>query len=342
MKILITGIAGFIGYHLAIKCLEEKYEVIGIDNLNNYYDVTLKEKRIEELYKKSLSLNSKFNFNIKNIENYEKIEKIYKNFEPNCVVHLAAQAGVRYSLENPLAYINTNLLGFGNIIELSKKYKVDNFLYASSSSVYGGNENMPYKESSQVGHPVSLYAATKRSNELIAHTYSNLYSLPCTGLRFFTVYGPWGRPDMAYFSFTKAILKNEPIKVFNKGEMLRDFTYIDDVIEILYRLINKPAVAEKNFNKKEPDPSVSWAPHKVLNIGNSNPQYLMEYISAIEESLNIKANKVYLPMQPGDVKATFSDSTSLKKWIGFHPQTPIKLGIKKFVEWYLRYYDIDL
>ena len=342
MKILITGIAGFIGYHLAIKCLEEKYEVIGIDNLNNYYDVNLKEKRIDELYKKSLSLNSKFKYYVNNIEDYEKIEKIYKSFEPNCVIHLAAQAGVRYSLENPLAYINTNLLGFGNIIELSKKYKVDNFLYASSSSVYGGNENMPYKESSQVGHPVSLYAATKRSNELIAHTYSNLYSLPCTGLRFFTVYGPWGRPDMAYFSFTKAILKNEPIKVFNKGEMLRDFTYIDDVIEILYRLINKPAVAEKNFNKKEPDPSVSWAPHKVLNIGNSNPQYLMEYISAIEESLNIKANKVYLPMQPGDVKATFSDSTSLKKWIGFHPQTPIKLGIKKFVEWYLSYYDIDL
>jgi len=342
MKILITGIAGFIGYHLAIKCLEEKYEVIGIDNLNNYYDVNLKEKRIEEIYKKSLTLDSKFNFNIMHIEDYEKIEKIFKKFEPNCVVHLAAQAGVRYSLENPLAYINTNLLGFGNVIELSKKYKVNNFLYASSSSVYGGNENMPYKESSQVGHPVSLYAATKRSNELIAHTYSNLYSLPCTGLRFFTVYGPWGRPDMAYFSFTKAILKNEPIKVFNKGEMLRDFTYIDDVIEILHRLIKKPAVAEKTFNKKEPDPSVSWAPHRILNIGNSNPQYLMEYISAIEEALSIEANKVYLPMQPGDVKATFSDSTSLKKWTGFHPQTPIKLGIKKFVEWYLNYYDIDL
>ena len=342
MKILITGIAGFIGYHLAIKCLEEKYEVIGIDNLNNYYDVNLKEKRIEEIYKKSLTLDSKFNFNVMHIEDYEKIEKIFKKFEPNCVIHLAAQAGVRYSLENPLAYINTNLLGFGNIIELSKKYKVANFLYASSSSVYGGNENMPYKESSQVGHPVSLYAATKRSNELIAHTYSNLYSLPCTGLRFFTVYGPWGRPDMAYFSFTKAILKNEPIKVFNKGEMLRDFTYIDDVIEILHRLIKKPAVAEKTFNKKEPDPSVSWAPHRILNIGNSNPQYLMEYISAIEEALSIEANKVYLPMQPGDVKATFSDSTSLKKWTGFHPQTPIKLGIKKFVEWYLNYYDIDL
>ncbi len=203
-------------------------------------------------------------------------------------------------------------------------------------------KNMPYKESSQVGHPVSLYAATKRSNELIAHTYSNLYSLPCTGLRFFTVYGPWGRPDMAYFSFTKAILKNEPIKVFNKGEMLRDFTYIDDVIEILHRLIKKPAVAEKSFNKKEPDPSVSWAPHKVFNVGNSNPKPLMEYISAIEESLKISAKKVLLPMQLGDVKATYSDNTSLKKWINFQPETSIKYGIKKFVDWYIKFYNIDL
>ena len=342
MKILITGVAGFIGYHLALRCLEEKYEVIGIDNLNNYYDVNLKEKRIEDLSQKSLILNSKFNFYINNIEHYEKIEKIYKKFQPNCVIHLAAQAGVRYSLENPLAYINTNLLGFGNIIDLSKKYKVDNFLYASSSSVYGGNENMPYKESSQVGHPVSLYAATKRSNELIAHTYSNLYSLPCTGIRFFTVYGPWGRPDMAYFLFTKAIINNEPIKVFNKGEMLRDFTYIDDVIEILYRLINKPAVAEKNFNKKEPDPSVSWAPHKVFNVGNSNPQPLIEYISAIEEALKMSSKKVLLPMQLGDVKATYSDNTSLKKWINFQPETSIKYGIKKFVDWYIEFYKSDL
>ena len=338
MKILITGIAGFIGYHLAIKCLEEKYEVLGIDNLNNYYDVNLKKKRIEELHKKSLSLNSKFKFTINNIEDYEKIEKIYKKFKPNCVVHLAAQAGVRYSLENPLAYINTNLLGFGNLIELSKKYKVDNFLYASSSSVYGGNTKIPFSENDSVNHPVSLYAATKRSNELIAHSYSHLYGISSTGMRFFTVYGPLGRPDMAPMIFADAIINKKTLKIFNHGIMSRSFTFIDDVINIIIKLVQKPAIADKSFNSKEPNSSSSWCPNRIVNIGNDNAVGLLTFINMLEKELGLEAIKDFENLQKGDVVNTSSDNSIINEWLGTCPKTSLNKGIKVFVNWYKDYY----
>ena len=245
---------------------------------------------------------------------------------------------MRYSLENPFAYIESNIVGFQNIIQLSNNFDVKNFIFASSSSVYGGNINMPFKETDEVGHPVSIYAATKRSNELIAHTYSNLYGLPVIGLRFFTVYGPWGRPDMALFLFTKAILNNEPIKVFNNGEMMRDFTYIDDVVESIFKLIKKPAISDPEFDKAKPNLSKSWAPYRIFNIGNSNPTPLMKYINAIENSLNIKAKIEYLPMQKGDVKETFSDTSALESWIEYKPRTDIKDGVDKFINWYREFY----
>ena len=342
MKILITGIAGFIGYHLGKRCLEDNIEIAGVDNINDYYDVNLKKARVKDLKSKSKIYDSNFKFHQKNIEDLNSIDNIYKEFLPDVVIHLAAQAGVRYSIENPRAYINSNLIGFSNIIELSKRYKVSNFIYASSSSVYGGNENLPFKENSEVGHPVSLYAATKRSNELIAHSYSHLYDLPCTGLRFFTVYGPWGRPDMALFLFTKSIINKEPIKIFNNGEMLRDFTYIDDVIETIFKLIKKPATIDIKFDKKSPNLSTSWCPNRIYNIGNSKPVKLMDYISEIESCLKITAIKEFHPMQPGDVQSTSSDSTLLEKFIDFKPNTSIKIGIKNFIDWYLDFYKVKL
>tara|TARA_Y100000739_G_C20582710_1_gene453673 strand:- start:605 stop:1627 length:1023 start_codon:yes stop_codon:yes gene_type:complete len=338
MKVLITGVAGFIGFHLSKKLLEAGFPVIGVDNLNSYYDIKLKESRLKNLNLIKKEGNSQFNFYKGNLESYDFLKSIFDKHKPYCVVNLAAQAGVRYSLENPFAYIQSNIVGFQNIIQLSKDFEVKNFIFASSSSVYGGNINMPFKETDKVGHPVSLYAATKRSNELIAHTYSHLYGLPVTGLRFFTVYGPWGRPDMALFLFTKAILNNEPIKVFNNGVMMRDFTYIDDVIESIFRLIKKPASNDPEFDKIHPDLSKSWAPFRIFNIGNSSPTPLMEYINAIESTLNVKAKIEYLPMQKGDVKATFADTSSLESWIKYKPSTNIKDGVEKFINWYKEFY----
>ena len=336
--IFVTGSAGFIGFHLTKKLIENGHEVIGIDNLNDYYDLNLKLDRIKILEK--ISKQKKVNFKLKklSLQDKEGLSEIFNIFKPKVVFNLAAQAGVRYSLENPNEYIQSNIVGFGNILECCRSNKVENLIYASSSSVYGGNKVMPFKEDQTVDHPVSLYAVTKKSNELMAHSYSHLYKLPVIGLRFFTVYGPWGRPDMALFIFTEKILKNEPIEIFNGGDMIGDFTYIEDIVESLYRLRNKPAKGEKEFNFIKPDPSESWAPHKIFNIGNSNPVKLMDYIHQIERAVGKKALKKYLPMQPGDVKATFADTSKLENWINFKPNTSIENGVSKFVEWYKAYY----
>ena len=340
MKILITGAAGFIGYHLSKRILKNGHDLIGFDNLNSYYDPTLKESRLKQLKKLSADTGNKFTFIRGDLQNKSHIKNIFKKYIPKKVVNLAAQAGVRYSIENPSAYIDTNIVGFANILEACRENNIEHLVYASSSSVYGGNTNMPFSESESVDHPISIYAASKKSNELMAHSYSHLFKIPSTGLRFFTVYGPWGRPDMALFLFTKSIINNEPIKVFNNGNMIRDFTYIDDIIESLIRIINKPATPNINFNTNNPDPSDSWAPHKIFNIGNSTPTPLIEYIESIEDALGIKAKKLFLPMQQGDLAATESDSSSLEKWINFKPNTPIKEGINKFIKWYKDFYQI--
>ena len=340
MTTLITGAAGFIGFHLCKRILEDGQNLVGFDNLNSYYDPKLKISRLRELEKISKRTGNKFTFIKGDLHNNEEIKDIFRISSPTKVVNLAAQAGVRYSIDNPKAYIDTNLVGFANILEACRHNNIEHLVYASSSSVYGGNTNMPFSEKKSVDHPVSLYAATKKSNELMAHAYSHLYQIPCTGLRFFTVYGPWGRPDMALFLFTQSILKKEPIKVFNKGLMIRDFTFIDDVVESLVRILNKPATPKKDFNTYEPDPSSSWAPHKIFNIGNSTPTPLIDYIEAIEDELGMKAKRVLLPMQQGDVAATESDSSELHKWINFKPNTPIKKGVKKFIQWYRDFYDI--
>ncbi len=338
MPILVTGAAGFIGFHVCKKLLETDESVIGLDNLNPYYDPNLKVARINEL--KKIDLNNQFTFIKGNLEDKEKIYSIFDEFKPSRVVNLAAQAGVRYSIDNPSAYIQANLVGFGNILEACREYKVEHLIYASSSSVYGGNTNMPFSESHNVDHPVSLYAASKKANELMAHTYSHLYNLPCTGLRFFTVYGPWGRPDMALFKFTKSIIENNPIDVFNNGDMIRDFTYIDDICESITRVIYKNATPNERFNKKDPNPNSSWAPYRIFNIGNSCPTPLMEYISAIEEAIGGKAKINFLPMQMGDVKSTSADTSALEEWVKFKPNTSIKEGILKFVDWYKIFYKI--
>ena len=338
MRILITGSVGFIGYHLSKRLLEENISVIGIDNMNSYYDIKLKEARLQNLRKITLKENINFNFIKADINNKSLINEIFEANKPDIVLNLAAQAGVRYSIENPSAYIQTNLVGFSNILEACRKYPVKQLIYASSSSVYGGNTKMPFSEKEGANHPVSLYAATKRSNELLAHSYSHLYSIPSIGLRFFTVYGPWGRPDMALFLFTKAILNAEPIKVFNHGNMQRDFTYIDDIIESILRLIKKPPKPDKSFDTSNPRADTSWAPHMIFNIGNSTPESLTDYISAIEDSLGIVAKKIFLPMQPGDVPSTYSDCSNLEKYIDYKPNTSIKDGVEVFVNWYKEFY----
>ena len=348
-SILITGIAGFIGYHLGYKLIEKGFQIIGVDNMNSYYDTKLKEDRLKNLINYAKKENVSFHFYQIDIKKKDALNEIFskKNLIktnisiPETIVNLAAQAGVRYSIKNPSAYFDSNLLGFGNILELSRSLKIRHLVYASSSSVYGGNEKLPFSEKDSVDHPVSLYAATKKANELMAHSYSHLYGIPSTGLRFFTVYGPWGRPDMAMFLFTKAILNQEYINVFNNGNLIRDFTYIDDIVESLIRILFKPAEKDINFNKSKPNPSTSWAPHRVFNIGNSDPVPLMEYIEAIEDSLEIKSKKNFLPMQLGDVKATSADTCLLNDWIQYAPQTSIKDGVKKFIDWYLKYYKID-
>ncbi len=340
MKILITGCAGFIGFHLSKRLIQEKYHVVGIDNLNNYYDPNLKKARLEELNKLAKEKNQEFNFESFGIENSNLLEDFFKKYKPSRVINLAAQAGVRYSIENPSAYIQSNIVGFCNILELCRHTEVKHLVYASSSSVYGGNTKMPFSEEQSVAHPVSLYAASKKSNELMAHTYSHLYNLPATGLRFFTVYGPWGRPDMALFLFTNAILSGKKIQVFNQGNMIRDFTYIDDIVESLFRLIFKEAKPDENFDTSKPSLSTSWAPHRIFNIGNSKPVQLMEYINALENSLGVSAIKEFLPMQPGDVPATSADTSALEDWIGFKPNTSITDGINRFVNWYRNFYSV--
>ena len=336
-RILVTGAAGFIGAALSKYLLKKGYKVIGIDNLNKYYDVKLKEARLTNIInEKDLSKNWKFI--TLSIENNIALEKVFKEHRPEVVVNLAAQAGVRNSIENPSDYIQSNIIGFGNILEISKKYKIENLVYASSSSVYGANEKLPYKENHRVDHPVSLYAATKRSNELMAHTYSHLYQLPTTGLRFFTVYGPWGRPDMAPIIFTESILNKKPIKLFNNGNMVRDFTYVDDIVESIYRCCLKPAKIEIDFNKKEPNPDSSFAPYKIFNIGNGVPRKLIDFIEVIENALGIKAIKKLEPMQLGDVKSTEASTSNLEKWINYKPKTAVEDGINKFINWYKEFY----
>ena len=338
MSILVTGAAGFIGFHLCKKLLEKKFKVIGLDNLNSYYDQDLKKSRIKELNDFSNKNGLIFDFIKGDIVNNNQIKTIFEdnlksNTKITMVINLAAQAGVRYSIQNPSEYIQANIVGFSNIIEESKNYDVDHFIYASSSSVYGGNKKLPFSEKDQVDNPVSLYAATKKSNELIAHTYSHLFKLPTVGLRFFTVYGPWGRPDMALFKFINLILKDKPIQVFNYGKMVRDFTYIDDVIESIYLLIKKLIKNKKTYKNIKDS-----APYKIFNIGNSKPTNLEDYIKAIELNLNKKAKIVYEDMQPGDVKATYANTESLENEINFKPNTSINVGIKKFISWYISYY----
>ena len=339
MSILVTGSAGFIGFHVCKKLLQDGNQVIGLDNLNNYYDPKLKKSRIDEL--KNIAKKNKRNFNFIKVDlvNFNKLEQIFsnhndKNLKISIVIHLAAQAGVRYSIENPSAYVQSNLVGFCNIIEIAKKYNVDHFYYASSSSVYGGNKKLPFEELDNVDKPISLYAATKKSNELIAHTYSHLFNLPTTGLRFFTVYGPWGRPDMALFKFTESIISNKPIRVFNYGNMLRDFTYIDDVVHSIINLINKSSEAKNNLTKN----NFQNVPYKIFNIGNSRPTKLTDYIKSIEVNLGKKADIILDEIQPGDVEATYANTKYLEQYINFRPNTSIEKGIKLFIEWYLEYY----
>ena len=338
MSTLVTGSAGFIGFHLSKRLLELGNKVIGLDSINNYYDINLKLARINHLNDFSNKYSQEFNFVKSNIEDKETLENIFKKFEIDTVINLAAQAGVRYSIDNPYAYMNSNLTGFGNILEACRNNNIKHLIYASSSSVYGGNKKFPFSEKDSVDHPISLYAATKKANELMAHTYSHLYGIPTTGLRFFTVYGPWGRPDMALFIFTKSIIENKPIKIFNHGNMKRDFTYIDDIVESLIRVIKKVPKPNTEFNYESPSLGASWAPYKVFNIGNSKPTPLMDFITAIEEKLGIESKKNYYDMQPGDVSCTAADTTALEKWINFKPNTSVTKGISEFIDWYQDFY----
>ena len=349
MKILVTGSAGFIGFHLTKKLLERGDNVVGIDNINNYYDVNLKYARLAETgidrdavnWNKRITSNTYPNYNFirMNLEDKEAIQNLVLNEQFDNICHLAAQAGVRYSLENPYAYIDSNIVGFLNILEAARHSNIKHLVYASSSSVYGGNTKMPLSTADSVDHPISLYAATKKSNELMAHVYSHLFNIPTTGLRFFTVYGPWGRPDMALFLFTKSILENKLIQVFNYGNMTRDFTFIDDIIKGVVKVIDKPAKPTMDAN---PYPSISnIAPYKVYNIGNSSPVKLSDYIEAIENELGKRAIKEFLPMQPGDVTYTEADVSDLVRDFGYKPTTKVQDGIKEFIKWYKNFYNID-
>ena len=335
--ILVTGAAGFIGAALVRALLALDFKVIGIDNLNDYYSTSLKRSRLTEIEKVSTK-NGEWFFHEISIEDNKLLLEVINRYHPKVFVHLAAQAGVRYSISNPSTYIQSNLVGFANVLEGCRQNKIPHLIYASSSSVYGGNKNLPFHEEQAVNHPVSLYAATKKSNELMAHTYSHLYDLPTTGLRFFTVYGPWGRPDMAPMIFARSILKNEPIKVFNRGEMQRDFTYIDDVVEGIIRCCFKRAVIDKKFNPLIPNPSTSSAPYRIFNLGNSTPIQLTYFIDLLEENLGKKAIRNLRPMQPGDVVATAAKMDLLNSWVDYKPTTSIENGVKRFSEWYLDYF----
>lgn len=335
MKILVTGAAGFIGFHLARVLLDRGDEVVGLDNLNDYYSVELKKSRLEQL-----QTHERFQFVEMDLADRSGIEELFREQQFQRVCNLAAQAGVRYSLQNPHAYVESNLVGFINILEGCRHTNVEHLAYASSSSVYGANTKMPFSVSDNVDHPVSLYAASKKANELMAHSYSHLYGLPTTGLRFFTVYGPWGRPDMALFLFTKAILEGQPIQVYNHGKMKRDFTYIDDIVEGVVRVIDHPAEPADTWSGDHPDPSCSKAPYRVYNIGNNQPVELMTMIQTLEKCLGKDAEKIMMDMQPGDVPATYADVDALTQDLGFKPDTPIETGIAKFVEWYRDYYQV--
>ena len=335
MKVLVTGSAGFIGSALSMRLLDRGDTVVGIDNHNDYYDPKLKEARLQRFLN-----HPNYNHVRINIEDQEQVDSLFKKNNFEGVINLAAQAGVRYSIENPLAYINTNILGFAHILEGCRHYKVGHLVYASSSSVYGSNTSMPFSVNDSVDHPLSLYAASKKSNELMAQSYSNLYGLPTTGLRFFTVYGPWGRPDMALFKFTKAILSGKKIPVFNYGKHRRDFTYIDDIVEGIVRVLNKPAISNKLWDSSKPHPGSSYAPWKVYNIGNNSPVELLDYITAIEEALGIKADMDLLPLQPGDVPDTYANVDNLVSEFGYKPSMPVKTGVANFINWYRDHYKV--
>jgi len=335
MNILVTGAAGFIGSTLTLRLLARGDRVLGLDNLNDYYDVSLKEARLARL-----RAHAGFEFEKADIADRDAMTRLFAARRFDAVMHLAAQAGVRYSIENPAAYVDTNLVGFGNVIEGARRSEVGHFVYASSSSVYGANAKLPFAEDDNIDHPVSLYAATKKANELMAHSYAHLYRLPCTGLRFFTVYGPWGRPDMALFKFTRGILASEAIPVFNRGEMVRDFTYVDDIVEGVIRVIDQPAQADPAWSALSPKPSSSDAPYLIYNIGNSQPVKLMRYIEVLEQCLGKKAKLDLLPLQAGDVPETVADVSRLQSAVGFRPGTPVETGIERFVEWYRSYYRV--
>ncbi|WP_131775779.1 NAD-dependent epimerase [Legionella impletisoli] len=335
MRLLITGCAGFIGYHLAKARLEMGDQVIGMDNLNDYYDVRLKQARLE-----LLQSHPSFHFYERDICNLEQVTEVFKTHKPERVVNLAAQAGVRYSLQNPLAYIQSNVVGFTNIIEACRHHHVEHLVYASTSSVYGANESQPYREKDGTAHPLTIYAASKKANELIAHSYSHLYQLPTTGLRFFTVYGPWGRPDMAFFTFTRDILQGIPIKIFNQGQMQRDFTYIDDIVMGLSLAIDKIPKPDSAWSAMQPDPSRSHAPYRIYNIGNGNPVNLMDYIRAIETATGKEAIKEFMPMQKGDVLSTHADTTALHTDFGYLPKISVEVGVAEFVKWYRTFYNV--
>jgi UDP-glucuronate 4-epimerase len=331
---MVTGVAGFIGFHLVKRLLERGDEVVGLDNLNPYYDVSLKEARLARLQDQG----PKIQFRKLDLADREGVAQLFADERPDAVVNLAAQAGVRYSLENPHAYVESNLVGFANILEGCRRWDVGHLVFASSSSVYGANTKVPFSVHDNADHPVSLYAATKKSNELMAHSYAHLYGLPTTGLRFFTVYGPWGRPDMAYFKFTKAILEGRPIDVYNYGDMSRDFAYVNDIVEGIVRVIERVPKSDRGWSGDRPDPGSSRAPYRIYNIGNNSPEGLLRLIEVLEDCLGRKAEKNLLPLQPGDVLATYADVDDLIRDVGFKPETPIEEGIECFVRWYMSYY----
>ena len=333
MRILLTGVAGFIGMHTAIRLIEDGHQVIGIDNLNSYYDVSLKQARLEHIGRSQA-----FSFTRADLSDRQAVEDIFASNQPETVINLAAQAGVRYSLEDPHSYIESNITGFTHILEGCRHYDVQNLVYASSSSVYGLNGEMPFSEQSPADHPVALYGATKKANEVLAHSYSHLFNLPTTGLRFFTVYGPWGRPDMALFSFTRDILEGRPIDIYNHGNMMRDFTYIDDIVEGVVQTAYHPARPDPDFDLRHPDSGTSSAPWRIFNIGNGQSVQLMDYITALETALGTEAKKNFMPIQPGDVPATWADTSRLDNWVGFRPDTPVTDGVARFVDWYRTYY----
>ncbi len=335
MRILLTGSAGFIGNALALRLLERGDSVIGLDNLNPYYDVSLKEARLDRIRRHEGFREARIS-----LEEGDKVAALFSETRPERVVHLAAQPGVRYSLENPHAYINSNLVGFTNILEGCRMHRVQHLVFASSSSVYGANTKVPFSVHDNVDHPISLYAATKKANELMAHTYSHLFRIPATGLRFFTVYGPWGRPDMAYFKFTQDILARQPIRVFNQGNMSRDFTFIDDIVEGIVRVVDHVPSPNSGWSGKKPDPGSSNGPYRLYNIGNSQPVELGRFIAVLEEQLDMPAKKVFLPMQPGDLQDTFADMNDMERDFGYTPQTTIEQGLSRFVAWFKEYYNV--